>query len=71
MDSLLYREILAEYLIPFGTEKYNFSYILHQDNDPKHSSNTCQTCVKQKSLGVYCKENPEEMSRIKRNIQTK
>ncbi|RNA07248.1 Transposable element Tcb1 transposase [Brachionus plicatilis] len=38
LDSILYREILAQYLSPFGAINYDFWFKLHQDNDPKHRS---------------------------------
>ncbi|CAF1076286.1 unnamed protein product [Brachionus calyciflorus] len=41
MDSFLYRDILSEFLIPFGAHKYLMNFILHQDNDPKHASKLC------------------------------
>ena len=38
MDSNLYKHLLTICLIPFAQAKYNVGYILHQDNDPKHTS---------------------------------
>jgi hypothetical protein len=42
MDALLYREIMADYLLPFMAQKYNMDCYLHQDNDPKHTSKICK-----------------------------
>ncbi|CAF0953586.1 unnamed protein product [Brachionus calyciflorus] len=50
MDSELYREILADYLIPFGALKFNSSFILHQDNDPKHNSKICRDFLKKNGI---------------------
>lgn len=41
MDSNLYRDILAEFLLPFGSQYYDSNLVLHQDNDPKHKSMLC------------------------------
>lgn len=42
MDSLLYQETLITFLFPFCADKFTMSnVILHQDNDPKHTSKLC------------------------------
>ncbi|CAF0988238.1 unnamed protein product [Brachionus calyciflorus] len=41
--SNLYRQILSDYLIPFGELKFDSDFKLHQDNDPKHSSVLCKS----------------------------
>ncbi|RNA40664.1 hypothetical protein BpHYR1_025510 [Brachionus plicatilis] len=43
MDSILYREILSHFLIPFGASKFDFEFNLHQDNDPKYNSMMCSS----------------------------
>ena len=43
MDAKLYREILGDYLFPFMAAKFNFDCVLHQDNDPKHTSRLIRT----------------------------
>jgi transposase len=45
MDALLYREIMADYLLPFMAQKYNMDCYLHQDNDPKHTSKICKKFI--------------------------
>jgi transposase len=43
MDAVLYKEILLDYLFPFIGGNYGFHRaILHQDNDPKHTSKLCK-----------------------------
>lgn len=42
MNGLLYTEILATFLIPYMAEHFEIVRgILHQDNDPKHTSGPC------------------------------
>ena len=42
MDGILYQEIIATFLFPYMAEHFNVSGgILHQDNDPKHTSRDC------------------------------
>lgn len=42
MDQYLYLEILANFLVPFLAANYSlYNGILHQDNDPKHTSKKC------------------------------
>jgi len=42
MNSPMYEEILANFLIPYMAEHFNIREgILHQDNDPKHTSGSC------------------------------
>ena len=42
MDQYNYLEILAKVFIPFAQSRYGNNYVLHQDNDPKHTSFTCK-----------------------------
>lgn len=42
MDQEIYRDIIYEYLFPFMAEKHNYLAVLHQDNDPKHTSRMCK-----------------------------
>ena len=51
MDSILYNEILDDYLLPFVREKYfNQEYYLHQDNDPKHCSILCRSFLEDNNI---------------------
>ena len=50
MDSNLYRDILAEYLVKFGSTEYSHEYKLHQDNDPKHNSELCTQFLKKNDI---------------------
>lgn len=50
MNSVLYRDILAEYLIPFAFENFDFDFMLHQDNDPKHTSSICNDFLKKNQI---------------------
>ncbi|RNA04955.1 hypothetical protein BpHYR1_013424 [Brachionus plicatilis] len=43
MDAILYRKILSDYLLSFGTSNYDLDFKLHQDNDQKHRSLLCAT----------------------------
>ena len=56
MNSYLYREILAEYLIPFAFEKFDFDFKLHQDNDPKHTSSLCKEYLNKNNI-IWVKKN--------------
>jgi hypothetical protein len=48
MDSVLHKEIIERVIFPFSVEKYNGQMNLHQDNDPKHSSQLCK-----KTMAAY------------------
>jgi hypothetical protein len=50
MDAMLYREIISDYLIPFIIKTKNFDFILHQDNDPKHTSKLCENFLKMNKI---------------------
>ena len=42
MNCVLYLEILADFLLPFMAKHFNVTDgVLHQDNDPKHTSRLC------------------------------
>lgn len=42
MNAQIYEEIIATFLIPYMAEHFNIrNGILHQDNDPKHTSLVC------------------------------
>jgi hypothetical protein len=38
----MYLEILIDNLLPFAIGRYENNWILHQDNDPKHTSRLCR-----------------------------
>ena len=38
MNSMMYKEILSDFLLTFGAVNFDYNYVLHQDNDPKHKS---------------------------------
>ena len=43
MDALHYRQIICDFLFPFIAANYSiYEVVLHQDNDPKHSSLLCK-----------------------------
>jgi transposase len=46
LDSTLYSSIINEHLYPFVTNSFNGQCVLHQDNDPKHSSKLCINAFK-------------------------
>ncbi|CAF1098083.1 unnamed protein product [Brachionus calyciflorus] len=46
----MYNIILSEFLIPFGVVKFDFDFILHQDNDPKHKSRECLAFLERNSI---------------------
>ncbi len=50
MNSYLYRDILAEYLLPFVSKNYANTFKLHQDNDPKHKSDLCCEFLKRNNI---------------------
>ncbi|RNA15871.1 Transposable element Tcb2 transposase [Brachionus plicatilis] len=50
LDSILYREILAQNLLPFGAINYDFWFKLHQDNDPKHRSKICTNFLEKNNV---------------------
>ena len=51
MDSNIYLEIMLDKLVPFIYGKYPDSFvILHQDNDPKHSSNICKKFLRDNDI---------------------
>ena len=50
MDIEFYVEILAYYLIPNARELYGKNWILHQDNDPKHTSRLCAFFLEQNEI---------------------
>ncbi|RNA31297.1 Transposable element Tcb1 transposase [Brachionus plicatilis] len=43
IDAILYREILSDYILPFGASNYDLDFKLHPDNDPKHRYLLCTT----------------------------
>ena len=45
MDADTYNQIMHEFLFPFIADKYDFNIVLHQDNDPKHTSRKCKSIV--------------------------
>ena len=46
MDAPIYQEILVTFLFPYLAENFHMTdTILHQDNDPKHSSFLCKTTL--------------------------
>lgn len=47
MNGELYNEIISDYLIPFACAEYGIrNFVLHQDNDPKHTSRLCSNFLK-------------------------
>ena len=43
MNSEIYMEILSDFLLPFMAAHFNITEgVLHQDNDPKHTSRLCK-----------------------------
>ena len=40
MDSVVYKNILSHFLLPFVHRKYPTGHCFMQDNDPKHTANT-------------------------------
>ena len=51
MDAVLYQEILETFLFPYCQQHFKLSdIVLHQDNDPKHTSRLCIDTLK--SLGI-------------------
>jgi hypothetical protein len=42
MNKEMYLEILNDQLIPFAEGRYGSDWVLHQDNDPKHTSQLCR-----------------------------
>ncbi|RNA38623.1 Transposable element Tcb1 transposase [Brachionus plicatilis] len=58
MDAILYREILSDYLLPFGASNYDLDFKLHQDNDPKHRSLLCTTFLNVNNI-VWIKSPPK------------
>jgi len=49
MDSLKYQEILGIYVMPSGRKlKLGHHWTFHQDNDPKHSSNSTKAWLQKK-----------------------
>ena len=65
MDAGMYNQILLRYLCPFGSYKY-VKYVLHQDNDPKHTSKLCKEFISDNNINwkkyfneiicIYCKK---------------
>ena len=39
MTDVIFVEILSKYLLPRANQLYGRNWYLHQDNDPKHTSN--------------------------------
>ena len=50
MDAELYSEILQEYFFAFIAENYNCDVVLHQDNDPKHTSRMCTKVLTENNI---------------------
>ena len=46
----MYLKILCDHLLPFATGKYGDDWILHQDNDPKHTSRYCRGFLERENL---------------------
>jgi len=46
MNAELYNEIIAKNLIPYAAANFDNNYILHQDNDPKHTANQTEVLFK-------------------------
>jgi hypothetical protein len=42
MNKEMYLEILVDQLIPFAEGRFGSDWVLHQDNDPKHTSQLCR-----------------------------
>ena len=43
----MYNEILRKYYLPFVYDNFQYENpIMHQDNDPKHTSNVCKSFYK-------------------------
>lgn len=45
MDSELYKQIIEDYMFSFIASKYNYTAVIHQDNDTKHSSLICRDAL--------------------------
>ena len=56
MDSDVYMEIVDNVLIPFGLEKYDGEFFLHQDNSPVHRSDQCKAQIEEKKIRWVSKE---------------
>ena len=50
MNQEVFLEILALHLVPFGLNKYGNNWILHQDNDSKHTSYRCRCFLAQNRI---------------------
>lgn len=59
MDAELYSEILCNNLIPDIATVFNriSDVIIHQDNDPKHSSRICKRVLKDNGIFWVSKHN--------------
>ena len=54
LDSILYNDIMSNFLLPFMAIEYKFNCDIHQDNDPKHSSNLCEKYLRDNDINwVY------------------
>ncbi|RNA36558.1 Transposable element Tcb2 transposase [Brachionus plicatilis] len=50
MDSKMYNEILSDHLLAFCAVNFNYNFVLHQDNDPKHKSYECMRFLDSNSI---------------------
>lgn len=50
MNATMYNQILGDFLLPFGALNFDYDFVLHQDNDPKHKSNECLTFLEKNSI---------------------
>ena len=50
MNQFNYLEILAKYFLPFAISRFGDNFILHQDNDPKHTSHICRDFLENNSV---------------------
>ncbi len=57
MNKNMYLEILANFLVPYCAEHFNLTdAILHQDNDPKHTSVICKQTLN--NIGIKWIKSP-------------
>ena len=56
MTEEVYVDIMAHHFLPKAQELYGDNWILHQDNDPKHTSNLAREFFR-KSNVIWVKKN--------------
>jgi hypothetical protein len=57
MNKEMYLEIIANFLVPYCAEHFNVTdAILHQDNDPKHTSVICREALN--NIGINWIKSP-------------